>query len=134
MIINNQLIFQSIGRRKEATAKLSILNIKGNFLINNKTAEDYFQYNLTYLKEIQSPLKKIDLNQEYQIIVKVFGGGLTGQASAIKLAIARALCIINKENRPILKKEGFLTVDSRIKERRKYGLKKARKASQYSKR
>jgi small subunit ribosomal protein S9 len=134
MIIKNQLVNQTIGRRKSAVAKVSLINGKGNFLVNNKIVEEYFQYNLNYLKYIKSPIKKIDFNNEYQIVVKVFGGGLTGQAHAIKLAIARAFCKINLNNRILLKEEGFLTSDSRVKERRKYGLKKARKASQYSKR
>ena len=134
MFSKNQLVSEAIGRRKCATAKVSLFNGKGNFLVNDKIAENYFQYNLTYLKSIEAPLKKLDLENQYQVKVKVFGGGLTGQASAIRLAIARALCNINLENRPFLKVEGFLTSDSRVKERKKYGLKKARKASQYSKR
>ena len=134
MIIKNQLICQTIGRRKSAIAELCLLSGKGNFIINNKIAEDYFQYNLNYLKCIQSPIKKVNFENDYQVIVKVLGGGLTGQSEAIKLALARALCNINNENRTILKEQGFLTSDSRVKERRKYGLKKARKASQYSKR
>lgn len=134
MVIKNQLVSEGIGRRKCATAKVSLFNGKGNFLVNDKIAENYFQYNLTYLKTIEAPLKKLELYNNYQVKVKVFGGGLTGQANAIRLAIARALCNINLENRPLLKPEGFLTSDSRVKERKKYGLKKARKASQYSKR
>lgn len=134
MIIKNQVVSQTIGRRKSAIAKVCLLSGKGNFVINNKIAEDYFQYNLNYLNYIESPIKKIGLDLEYQVIVKVLGGGLTGQAQAIKLALSRALCDINKENRGILKQQGFLISDSRVKERRKYGLKKARKASQYSKR
>jgi small subunit ribosomal protein S9 len=134
MVLKNQLLSQAIGRRKCAIANVSLFRGQGNFLVNDQIAENYFQYNLTYLKDIKSPLKKLEFDNEYQVIVKVFGGGLTGQASAIRLGIARALCKINLDNRPILKSEGFLTSDSRVKERKKYGLKKARKASQYSKR
>lgn len=135
MVIKNQLVSEAIGRRKCATAKVSLFVGKsGDVLVNNQLIEKYFQYNLNYLKDIQAPLKKLELTNQYQIVIKVLGGGLTGQASAIRLAISRALCNINIENRPALKLEGFLTSDSRVKERKKYGLKKARKASQYSKR
>jgi len=132
--MKTQLIYEAIGRRKCATAKVSLINGSGNILINDQVAEKYFQYNLTYLKTIQAPLKKLELDNQYQMIVKVFGGGLNGQADAIKLAVSRVLCNLNIENRTALKSEGFLTSDSRVKERKKYGLKKARKASQYSKR
>lgn len=132
--MKTQLIYEAIGRRKCATAKVSLINGSGNILINDQVAEKYFQYNLTYLKTIEAPLKKLELENQYQMIVKVFGGGLNGQADAIKLAVSRVLCNLNIENRTALKSEGFLTSDSRVKERKKYGLKKARKASQYSKR
>ena len=132
--MKSQLIYEAIGRRKCSTAKVSLINGSGNILINNQVAEKYFQYNLTYLKTIEAPLKKLELENQYQMIVKVFGGGLNGQADAIKLAVSRVLCNLNIENRTALKSEGFLTSDSRVKERKKYGLKKARKASQYSKR
>lgn len=134
MLIKNESISPTIGRRKRATAKVYLFKGKGDFLINDKIAELYFQYNLGYLKNIKAPLKKLQLNNEYNVIVQVVGGGLNGQADAIRLAIARALCRININNRSLLKSQGFLTSDSRIIERKKYGLKKARKASQYSKR
>ncbi len=129
-----------IGRRKESTAVVYLLpfsplssNVK--IEINGRSGEEYFQQNFAYLTTILAPFKTVKLKRKYNIIAKVKGGGLTGQAEAIKLAIARALCKIDKENfRPILKFEGFLKRDARVKERRKYGLKKARKASQYSKR
>lgn len=132
--MKTKLIYEAIGRRKCATAKVLLINGNGNILINDQVAEKYFQYNLTYLKTIQAPLKKLELENQYEMIVKVFGGGLNGQADAIKLAVSRVLCNLNIENRSALKSEGFLTSDSRVKERKKYGLKKARKASQYSKR
>lgn len=128
------LISRAVGRRKCAIAKVSLFSGNGNLSINEKSPEEYFQYNLNYLKSIEAPLKKLDLINDYDININVFGGGLTGQADAIKLAISRALCELNLDNRLPLKVEGFLRCDSRVKERKKYGLKKARKASQYSKR
>lgn len=129
-----------IGRKKEATAIVYLVPFSeptstATCEVNGHKAEQYFQQNFTYLNQINLPLKAVKLDKKYKIIANVKGGGLTGQADSIKLAIARALCKVDKVNfRPILKFEGFLTRDARIKERRKYGLKKARKASQYSKR
>jgi small subunit ribosomal protein S9 len=134
MEVKKKLIYQAIGRRKCAVAKISLLPGNGNVIINNEIAEKYFKYNLYYLKTIKSPLEKLEYQNSYEIHIEVFGGGLTGQSEAIRLGISRALCNINIENRSILKSEKFLRCDSRVKERRKYGLKKARKASQYSKR
>jgi small subunit ribosomal protein S9 len=128
------LISRAVGRRKCAIANVALFSGNGTLLINDQNAEKYFQYNLTYLKSIQAPLKKLEVINNYDVNINVFGGGLTGQADAIKLGIARALCELNLENRSPLKSEGFLRCDSRVKERKKYGLKKARKASQYSKR
>lgn len=129
-----------IGRKKESTAIVYLVPFSESTStvtceVNGHKAEHYFQQNFTYLNQINLPLKTVKLEKKYKIIANVKGGGLTGQADSIKLAIARALCKVDKVNfRPILKFEGFLTRDARIKERRKYGLKKARKASQYSKR
>nr|QWK42169.1 ribosomal protein S9 [Pseudochorda nagaii] len=129
-----------IGRKKESTAIVYLVPFNESTSqvtceVNGYKAEQYFQQNFTYLNQISLPLKKVKLDQKYKIIANVKGGGLTGQADSIKLGIARALCKVDKLNfRPILKFEGFLKRDARIKERRKYGLKKARKASQYSKR
>lgn len=129
-----------IGRKKESTAIVYLVPFSESTSqitceVNGHKAEHYFQQNFTYLNQINLPLKKVKLENKYKIIANVKGGGLTGQADSIKLGIARALCKIDKVNfRPLLKFEGFLTRDARIKERRKYGLKKARKASQYSKR
>jgi small subunit ribosomal protein S9 len=130
----------AIGRRKTATAviqliPISIINSKKLFEVNGKLGSKYFQYNYNYLNKILLPLKKTNLLDQYKILVNVHGGGLTGQAEAIKLGIARAICQIDKiQFRSLLKKEELLIRDSRIKERKKYGLKKARKASQFSKR
>jgi len=134
MSIKTQLVSQGIGRRKRATAKVSLFSGNGALLINNEQPEKYFQYNLTYLKSIEAPIKKAELENQYDIVVKVLGGGLTGQSEAIRLGLARALCKVDSKKRSPLKSEGFLRCDSRIKERKKYGLKKARKASQFSKR
>jgi small subunit ribosomal protein S9 len=106
----------------------------GTFVVNGRSVEEYFQYNENYLKQVKLPLVDSDLVTNFNVNVKVKGGGLTGQSSAISLSIARALIDYNSFNRTILKEKGLLTVDSRIKERKKYGLKKARKASQFSKR
>ena len=134
MKLKNELISQAIGRRKCATAKILLIKGDGNLIVNDQLVEKYFQYNLNHLKTIKSPLEKIKFENQYQFNIKVIGGGLTGQAEAIRLGISRVLCNLNYENRILLKSEKFLRFDSRVKERRKYGLKKARKASQYSKR
>lgn len=129
-----------IGRKKESTAivyllPLSELNPNVKIEINGRSGEQYFQQNFTYLTTLLAPFKAINLKSKYNIVAKVKGGGLTGQAESIKLAIARALCKIDQNNfRPNLKLNGLLTRDARVKERRKYGFKKARKSSQYSKR
>jgi small subunit ribosomal protein S9 len=129
-----------VGRRKTSTASITLIpngstNKEKFFEVNGRLGEQYFQYNFNYLHEIEGPLRKLELINQYKIIAVVKGGGLTGQADAIKLALARALCKIDKTAfRSALKVEGYLSRDARIKERRKYGLKKARKASQSSKR
>ena len=133
-----KLVFQKdnigLGKRKQATARVFLVPGEGNLIINKVSGEKYLQYNDNYLNSIWAPLEKLGLDKNFDVIVLVKGGGLTGQTEAIKLGIARLLCKMNKENRPILKPFGFLTRDSRIKERKKYGLRKARKAPQYSKR
>ena len=134
----SELIFQKqnigLGKRKQAVARIFLVPGKGNFIINNVLGSQYFQYNETYLTMIWSPLKKLALEKQFDVIVRVKGGGLTGQTEAIRLGISRLLCEMDVKNRPILKSFGFLTRDARIKERKKYGLRKARKAPQYSKR
>jgi len=123
-----------LGRRKQATARVFLVPGEGNITINNIPGDQYLQYNYTYLNNVWSPLEILKLEKQFDIIAKVNGGGLTGQVEAIQLGVARRLCEIDKENRSILKPFGFLTRDPRIKERKKYGLRKARKAPQYSKR
>ncbi|MDR1906589.1 MAG: 30S ribosomal protein S9 [Clostridiales bacterium] len=122
------------GRRKKAIARVRIIpNGSGEITINKRTIDEYFGYDtLKYI--VRQPLNAIGQLSKYDIIVNVNGGGFTGQAGAIRLGVARALLIADPELRPTLKKEGFLTRDPRSKERKKYGLKKARKAPQFSKR
>jgi small subunit ribosomal protein S9 len=133
-----ELIFQKsdigLGKRKQAIARVFLIPGEGNLMINKISGDKYLQYNANYLNAVWSPLEKLNLNKQFNIIALVKGGGLTGQAEAIQLGVARLLCKLEKENRSILKPFGFLTRDSRIKERKKYGLRKARKAPQYSKR
>lgn len=133
-----ELIFQKdnigLGKRKQAIARVFLVPGEGNLTINKVPGNKYLQYNDTYLNTVWSPLKALNLEKQFDIIVIVNGGGLTGQAQAIQLGIARQLCKLDNANRAILKPFGFLTRDSRIKERKKYGLRKARKAPQYSKR
>jgi small subunit ribosomal protein S9 len=133
-----ELIFRKknigLGRRKQAIARVFLLPGEGKITINKKSGDKYLQYNDNYLNTVWAPLETLNLEKQFDIIALVNGGGLTGQAEAIQLGVARQLCEIDKGNRLILKPFGFLTRDSRIKERKKYGLRKARKAPQYSKR
>lgn len=133
-----ELIFQKanigLGKRKQAVARVFLIPGQGNLTINTISGNKYLQYNETYLRTIWAPLKALNLEKQFDIVVLVKGGGLTGQTKAIQLGVARQLCKIDNQNRLILKPFGFLTRDSRIKERKKYGLRKARKAPQYSKR
>jgi small subunit ribosomal protein S9 len=122
-----------VGRRKEAIVRVRLIPGSGNFKLNGRTMEDYFP-NKVHQQLIREPFVTLDKNDQYDVIASLSGGGITGQAGALRLAIARALIGIEADDRPALKKAGFLTRDSRIKERKKYGLKKARKAPQYSKR
>jgi small subunit ribosomal protein S9 len=123
-----------LGKRKRAVARVFIIPGQGNLIINKTPGEKYLQYNTTYLSNIWIPLEKLNLDKQFDIIALVKGGGLTGQTEAIQLGVARLLCQMEKQNRTILKPLGLLTRDARIKERKKYGLRKARKAPQYSKR
>lgn len=138
MNTNIESIFQKdrigLGKRKQAIARVFIIPGEGNIVINRTPGEKYLQYNITYLNNIWAPLKELKLEKQFNIIALVRGGGLTGQTEAIKLGVARLLCQMNQQNRLVLKPLGFLTRDARIKERKKYGLRKARKAPQYSKR
>jgi len=134
----NELIFQKsnigLGKRKQAVARVYLIPGNGTLIVNKISGEKYFQFNRTYLNTIWAPLKALNLNKQYNVLVIVNGGGLTGQADSIQLGIARLISKISYENRKCLKSLKFLSRDSRIKERKKYGLRKARKAPQYSKR
>lgn len=138
MDFKKTLIFQKdkigLGKRKKATARVFLVPGEGNIFINKVNGKQYLQHNDTYLRTIWSPLEKLNLDNQFDIVAIVKGGGLTGQTQAIQLGVARLLCNMDNENRSTLKPFGFLTRDARIKERKKYGLRKARKAPQYSKR
>ena len=122
------------GRRKSAIAQVQLIEGNGNFVINGQPADLYLQGNALALASVEAPLRVVKMQKKYGIIVTVEGGGLTGQAQAIRLGIARALSVLKNSYRASLKEKGLLTRDARCKERRKYGLKKARKAPQFSKR
>jgi small subunit ribosomal protein S9 len=121
------------GRRKEAVARVRMIPGTGNFDINGRSLEEYFPTRV-HRMVAQAPLKLLGREKEFDVIASIKGGGIAGQAGAIRLGIARSLLELDPELRGQLKAEGFLTRDAREKERRKYGLKKARKAPQYSKR
>lgn len=121
------------GRRKEAVARVRIRPGTGRVTVNGRPLEDFFP-SQTHRMVVTSPLRLTETADRYDIDANVRGGGITGQAGAVRLGIARALCGEDDEFRPRLKKAGMLTRDAREKERKKYGLKKARKAPQYSKR
>jgi small subunit ribosomal protein S9 len=121
------------GRRKQAIARVRLVAGSGVWTINGRTLDDYFP-NKVHQQIANDPFVTLDLVDRYDVLVRVQGGGISGQAGAVRLGIARALLLTDDEARPPLKKAGFLTRDPRAKERKKYGLKKARKAPQYSKR
>jgi small subunit ribosomal protein S9 len=124
---------QTVGRRKEAVVRVRLLPGTGAFRLNGKSLEDYFP-NKLHQQLIREPLVLLEKTERFDIFANLHGGGISGQAGALRLAIARALIEADSEDRPPLKKAGFLTRDPRVIERKKYGLKKARKAPQYSKR
>ena len=128
------ILAKGTGRRKSAIAQIKLVKGTGEFSINGMSGVLYMQQNPASVLFFQAPLELLNLQKIYNTIVTVQGGGLIGQAQAIKLAVARALCDIDKSYRPVLKSKGFLVRDARCKERKKYGLKKARKAPQFSKR
>ena len=124
----------ALGRRKEAIARVRLVPGTGTWKVNGRTLEDYFP-NKVHQQLVNSPLKLVDVEGRFDMVAKITGGGVSGQAGALRLAISRALNLIDEEhNRAALKKAGFLSRDSRVVERKKAGLKKARKAPQYSKR
>lgn len=131
---SDRVMYWGTGRRKSSVARVRLVPGSGNLVVNGRPGDDYLQYNAAYLSSAKAPLETLGLEGEYDVLVNVNGGGLTGQADAIRLGVARALCQLDPANRKPLKIEGYLTRDPRAKERKKYGLRKARKAPQYSKR
>lgn len=122
------------GRRKEAVARVRLIPGSGKWSINGHTMEEYFPSKL-HQREVNSPIVLLKLENKFDVVVRVEGGGVTGQAGAVRLGVARALNAIDRDaNRPALKKAGFLTRDARVVERKKAGLHKARRAPQFSKR
>jgi small subunit ribosomal protein S9 len=117
------------GRRKEAIARVRIMPGTGQWLLNGRTLDAYFPNKL-----VNEPFVTLGAEGKFDVVARISGGGVTGQAGALRLGVTRALTLVDPDNRPALKKAGFLTRDARVKERKKYGLKKARKAPQYSKR
>ncbi|HRD41950.1 MAG TPA: 30S ribosomal protein S9 [Prochlorococcaceae cyanobacterium AMR_MDS_5431] len=131
---SDRVVYWGTGRRKTAVARVRVVPGSGLVTINGRPGDNYLNYNPAYLGAVKAPLRTLGLSGEYDLLVNVKGGGLTGQADAIKQGAARALCELSTDNRKSLKTEGHLSRDPRAKERRKYGLKKARKAPQFSKR
>jgi small subunit ribosomal protein S9 len=121
------------GRRKEAVVRVRLVEGTGTFQLNGRSLEDYFPTR-AHRMVVSSPLRTVGKEKDFDVIARIEGGGVSGQAGALRLGIARALIELDPELRPVLKQEGYLSRDAREKERRKYGLKKARKAPQYSKR
>ena len=126
-------VIHKIGRRKTAVARVYLSDGKGKITVNNKDFKSYFT-TATLQYKVNQPLALTDNEGNFDIKINVFGGGVTGQAEAVRLALSRAMCELNEENRTILKPEGLLTRDPRMVERKKFGQKKARKKVQFSKR
>ena len=133
MAKKDNIVFYGTGRRKSSIARVRLVEGKGAITINGEDIDKYLGTD-TLKVIVRQPLTATNATDKYDVICKVTGGGFTGQAGAIRLGIARALLEANGEYRPVLKSAGFLTRDPRMKERKKYGLKKARKSPQFSKR
>lgn len=131
--MTQQVQYRGTGRRKTSSARVRLVPGKGNIVINDKPISEYFGRGVCE-QIVKQPLELTGTMDKFDVLVNVVGGGLMGQAGAIRHGISRALLLVDSENRPALKEAGFLTRDPRMKERRKYGLKKARKAPQFSKR
>ena len=125
--------YQGTGRRKTSIARVRVLPGTGKYIVNGQTLDQYFDYEILR-REVQRPLELTKTAGKYDVIVKVEGGGFTGQAGAVRHGLSRALLQVDADFRPILKSAGFLTREPRMKERKKYGLKAARRAPQFSKR
>ena len=126
--------FYGLGRRKSATARARLTGGKGTIVINGKTADDYLDGNTTLLAELTDPLALVGKQKEFDVSLVISGGGTSGQVDTAKSAIAKALAEMDETQRPALKKAGFIKRDPREKERKKYGLRSARKREQFSKR
>ena len=124
---------RTVGRRKEAVVRVRLVPGTGQYKLNGRTLEEYFP-NKVHQQAINEPFVTLEKVEQYDVVARLHGGGVSGQAGALRLAIARALIQVEADDRPALKKAGFLTRDARVVERKKAGLKKARKAPQYSKR
>jgi small subunit ribosomal protein S9 len=137
VITDAQGAVRATGRRKEAVVRVRLVQGPGEWQLNGRSLEDYFP-NKVHQQLVSEPFKTVAKDEEnpvaYRVLASLRGGGVSGQAGALRLAISRALTTAEEDSRPALKKAGFLTRDARVKERKKYGLKKARKAPQYSKR
>ncbi len=129
----SQVQYYGTGRRKNSTARVRLVPGSGRVIINKRDAEEYFPYDTQRLI-LKQPLVATETEGTYDVLVNVHGGGFTGQAGAIRHGVARALLEADPEYRGALKSEGYLTRDSRMKERKKYGLRSARRAAQFSKR
>ena len=132
--MNETNLYTGLGKRKTSVAKVFLKVGNGNITVNNKKFEDFFKGIVEDAEIIKNPFILVNILNDYDVNISVKGGGTSSQIDAIKLAIAKSICQINEEYRSVLSKSSLLNRDSRIKERKKYGLKKARKASQYSKR
>ena len=128
-----QVQYQAVGRRKKAIARVRLIPGDGKIVINGRDIDNYFGLEILKMT-VRQPLALTSLEGRYDVLVNVYGGGLSGQAGAIRHGISRALIKADPELRPAVKKAGFLTRDPRMKERKKYGLKAARRAPQFSKR
>ena len=126
-------VVHKIGRRKTAVARVYVSEGKGDITVNKRKLEEYFS-TATLQYKVKQPFTLTETEGTYDVKVNVYGGGITGQAEAVRLALSRAMCEINEENRSVLKPEGLLTRDPRMVERKKFGQKKARKKFQFSKR
>ena len=126
-------VIHKIGRRKKSVARVYLSKGKGTYSINGKSLKEYFPTDILQYK-VNQPFAITETSSSYDVKVNVYGGGINGQAESVRLAISRALCQIDEENRPALKKEGLLTRDPRMVERQKFVQKKARKKFQFSKR
>jgi small subunit ribosomal protein S9 len=125
--------YEAVGRRKTSSARVRLYPGTGTIVVNERPADEYFK-RATEMLTLERPLMVTDTRSSYNVSILVTGGGTTGQAGAVAHGIARALCVADQNLRPVLKRNGLLTRDARAKERKKYGLKRARKAPQYTKR